>query len=149
MFNAFALATVFRARSLAEFDRIGLSPPDMGSGKWVVDCRHVGKRGSVLKCQSRYLYRGVLSEKNIVANKGGEVTFKYIESDKGSTRLRTLKGEDFLYLLLQHVLPRGFWRVRDYGFLNGNANKMLGIIQLVLYVRLDFPKSRSRPPFKC
>lgn len=149
LFNAFALAKVFRARCLAEFEKIGLPLPTAGSGKWVVDCRHVGKGGSVLKYLSRYLYRGVLSEKNIVANKGGEVTFKYIESDKGTTKFRTLKGEDFLYLILQHVLPMGFRRVRDYGFLHGNAKKMLGLIQLILHVRIYFTKSRPRPSFKC
>jgi hypothetical protein len=34
-------------------------------------------------------------------------------------------GEDFLWLVLQHVLPKGFRRVRDYGFLHGNAKKLL------------------------
>jgi len=63
LFNAFALASVFRARFLAEFEIVGLSIPAITSGKWVVDCRHVGKGSSVLKYLSRYLYRGVLSEK--------------------------------------------------------------------------------------
>ena len=149
LFNAFSLANVFRARCLAEFENYGFYLPAKGSGKWVVDCRHVGKGSSVLKYLSRYLYRGVLSEKNIVANKRGEVTFKYIESDKGTARFRTLKGEDFLYLLLQHILPRGFRRVRDYGFLHGNAKKILTLIQIILHVKIYFPKSRPRPTFKC
>lgn len=149
LFNAFALASVFRARFLAESKKVGLSLPAITSGKWVVDCRYVGKGSSVLKYLSRYLYRGVLSEKNIVANKNGEVTFRYVQSDKGENRFRTLKGEDFLYLLLQHVLPRGFRRVRDYGFLHGNANKILGLIQLLLHVKILYPKPRPRPTFKC
>lgn len=149
LFNAFALAKVFRARCLAEFKNGGLSFPAIGTEKWVVDCRHVGKGSSVLKYLSRYLYRGVLSEKNIVANKDGEVTFKYIESDKGTTRFRTLKGEDFLYMLLQHVLPRGFRRVRDYGFLHGNAKKILGLIQIILHVKIYLPRLRPRPAYTC
>lgn len=149
LFNAFSLAKVFRARCLAEFEKYGFSLPAKGSEKWVVDCRHVGKGRSVLKYLSRYLYRGVLSEKNIVANQGGNVTFKYVESDKGAIRFRTLKGEDFLYLLLQHVLPRGFRRVRNYGFLHGNAKKILGLIQLILHLKIYLPKSRPRPSFKC
>ncbi|CAB1059357.1 Transposase, partial [Olavius sp. associated proteobacterium Delta 1] len=32
----------------------------------------------------------------------------YIESKTGNTRYRTVKGEDFLWLVLQHVLPKGF-----------------------------------------
>jgi hypothetical protein len=46
----------------------------------------VGKGISALKYLSRYLYRGVISEKNIIANRNGYVTFKYIESSSGETR---------------------------------------------------------------
>ncbi len=78
---------------------------------------------AAIKYLSRYLYRGVISKKNIVANKNGRITFKYTESKTGRTRYRTLAGEDFLQLILQHVLPKGFRRVRNYGFLHGNAKK--------------------------
>ncbi|MDA3898299.1 MAG: transposase, partial [Desulfobacteraceae bacterium] len=69
-------------------------------GKWVVDCRHAGNGITALKYLSKYLYRGVISEKNIVSNQNGQVTFKYIESKTGDTRYRTLKGEDFLQLIM-------------------------------------------------
>ncbi|WP_320044791.1 transposase [uncultured Desulfobacter sp.] len=46
--------------------------------KWVVDCARVGAGITALKYLSRYLYRGVISESNIVANQDGRVTFKYI-----------------------------------------------------------------------
>ncbi len=149
LFNAFALGKVFRARCLSELEEAGLSLPSMSPTKWIVDCRHVGKGGAVLKYLSRYLYRGVLSEKNIVANKNGEVTFKYIESESGKIRYRALKGEDFLHLLLKHVLQKGFRRVRDFGFLHGNAKKWRGLLQLILHVKIAFPKPRPRPTFKC
>ncbi|MBL4796521.1 MAG: transposase [Oleispira sp.] len=45
---------------------------------------------------------------------------------------RKLKGEDFLNLILQYTLPKGFRRARDYGFLLGNAKKLLTLIQIVL-----------------
>ena len=77
------------------------------------------------------------------------VTFKYIESKTGNTKYRTLKGEEFLKLLMQHVLPRGFRRVRDYGFLHGNAKKILFIVQLILFVKIKEIEQRPRPAFKC
>ena len=77
------------------------------------------------------------------------VTFKYIESKTGNTRYRTLKGEDFLHLIMQHVLPKGFRRVRDYGFLHGNAKKLLSLVQLILHICLKEIKQRPRPVFKC
>ena len=62
---------------------------------------------------------------------------------------RTLKGEDFLWLLLQHVLPKGFRRVRDYGFLHGNAKKLLALVQWVLQVIVTTLELPRRPPFLC
>jgi len=51
--------------------------------------------------------------------------------------------------IMQHVLPKGFRRVRDYGFLHGNAKKLLSLIQLILHVFIKVIKQRSRPVFKC
>lgn len=149
LFNEFALARVFRARFLAAAKAADLTLPNLLPDKWVVDCRHVGKGEPALAYLSRYLYRGVISEKNIIANQTGNVTFRYTEGKTGHTRYRTLKGEDFLWLVLQHVLPKGFRRVRDYGFLHGNAKKLLSLVQLVLRVVIEAHKSRPRPAFKC
>ena len=149
LFNKQAMAKVFRARFLAALNQAGLSIPKSVAPKWVVDCIHVAKGITALKYLSRYLYRGVISEKNIVSNQKGQVTFKYIESKTGDTRYRTLKGEDFLHLIIQHVLPKGFRRVRDYGFLHGNAKKMLFLVQLILHVVINEMKMRPRPAFRC
>ncbi len=149
LFNEFALARVFRARFLEALKSAGLSIPKNVPRKWVVDCEYVGKGITALKYLSKYLYRGVISEKNIISNKNGRVTFKYIESKTGNTHYRTLKGDDFLKLLLQHVLPKGFRRVRDYGFLHGNAKKLLSLVQLILHVVIKGIEQRPRPVFKC
>jgi len=149
LFNEFAMAKVFRARFLAALKSAGLSIPKNVPPKWVVDCEHVGKGITALKYLSRYLYRGVISEKNIISNQNGQVTFKYIESKTGNTRYRTLEGEDFLHLIMQHVLPKGLRRVRDYGFLHGNAKKMLSLVQLVLHVVVKGIELRPRPVFRC
>ena len=149
LFNQDAMSKVFRARFLAALNEAGLSIPRNVPPKWVVDCKHVGKGITALKYLSRYLYRGVISEKNIVSNQNGQVTFEYIESKTGNTRYRTLKGEDFLHLIMQHVLPKGFRRVRDYGFLHSNAKKLLSLVQLILHVGIEGIKQRPRPVFKC
>jgi len=149
LFNEFAMAKVFRARFLDALKNEGISIPKNVPLKWVVDCDHVGKGITALKYLSRYLYRGVISEKNIVSNQDGRVTFKYTESKTGNTRYRTLNGEDFLHLIMQHVLPKGFRRVRDYGFLHGNAKKLLTLVQLILHVFLKKIEYRPRPTFKC
>ena len=149
LFNEFAMAKVFRARFLAALNNAGLSIPKSVPKKWVVDCSQAGKGITALKYLSRYLYRGVISEKNIVSNQNDRVTFRYIESKTGNTRYRTLKGGDFLYLIMQHVLPKGFRRVRDYGILHGNAKKVLFLVQLILHVVIKGINQRPRPVFKC
>ncbi len=149
LFNEFALAKVFRARLLDALIKAGLTLPGSVPRKWVVDCKHVGQGASALKYLSRYLYRGVIAENNIVSNRDGNVTFKYVESRTGKTLYRTGKAEDFLWLVLQHVLPKGFRRARDYGFLHGNAKKLLSLVQLVLQVLIQACAIRSRPTFRC
>ena len=149
LFNEFALARVFRARMLEALQKNGLNLPENVPKKWVADCRRVGHGEPALEYLSRYLYRGVIAERDIIANRSGEVTFRYVESGTGETRTRTLPGADFLWLILQHVLPKGFRRVRDYGFLHGNAKKLLGLVQLILRVTLPFPVETIRPRRTC
>lgn len=149
LFNEFALAKVFRARVLQSLTEAGLTLPARLPEQWVADCEHVGKGLPALKYLSRYLYRGVLSEKNLIADDGTQVTFRYKDSRTGTTKTRQLTGEAFLWLLFQHVLPKGFRRVRDYGFLHGNAKLALRVIQRALGVWVTFPPPRARPAFLC
>ncbi len=149
LFNEFALARVFRARFLTALNKHNLKIANTLPEKWVANVQHVGKGLPALKYLSRYLYRGVISEKNIITNKAGKITFRYINSTTKKTQYRTLNGEDFLYLILKHVLPIGFRRVRDYGFLHSNAKKMLLLVQLILHINLKPIEKRKRAEFIC
>jgi hypothetical protein len=142
------LAKVFRARFLEQLNKCGFSVPTAPC-EWIVDCRQVGKGIAAIKYLSKYLYKGVIGEKNIVADKNGKVTFRYVDSETKSLKYRTLPGEDFICLLLQHVLPKGFRRARDYGFLHANAKKLLSLVQLVLHVVILEVPLRPRPAFIC
>ncbi len=149
LFNEFALATVFRAKFIAAMKQLNLQPSTFYPKKWVVDCRHFGRGKPALQYLSRYLYRGPLNEKMIVANKDGKVTFQYTENKTNKTLSHTLPGEEFLWLLMQHVLPKGFRRARDYGFLHGNAKSRLNLIRMILRTPADATLSVQRPTFVC
>ena len=140
---------MFRARFLEAIVQQGFNIPPKTPQKWVVNCIHVGKGLPALKYLSRYLYRGVISEKNIISNINGWITFQYTESKTKTIQSRTIKGEDFLQLIFQHVLPKGFRRVRDYGFLHPNAKKLLQLVQLILNVLIKPFVQPPRPMFKC
>jgi len=149
LFNEFALAKVFRARLLQSLQEAGLTLPATIPRQWVADCCHVGKGLPALQYLSRYLYRGVMNEDNIIDDDGTHVTFRFRDSQTGQYQTRRVTGEIFLWLLFQHVLPKGFRRVRDYGFLHGNAKRMLRLIQTVLRVLTVLPATTPRPAFRC
>lgn len=117
--------------------------------EWVVDCKHVGRGNKALTYLGKYLYRGVLQEKDILNCKDGVVTFRFRENS-GQLQTRTLPGAEFLWLLLQHVLPKRFRRVRDYGFLHGNCK---GLVRLLHYLLKQPPPKpepvRARPQVLC
>ena len=151
LFNAFNLAKVFRARMLEAMVRAGFSLPSRLPQQWVVHCKHVGKGLPALQYLSRYLYRGVISENNIVQDDGMFVTFRYLDSETKTYKTLKLPGEQFLWKVFMHVLPKGFRRARDFGFLHGNAKPARQLIQWLLRVCIPMPTpaSKSRPAFKC
>ena len=93
----------------------------------------------------RYLYRGVLTEKNIVSNRDGNVTFRYQNSETKKWETRTLSGVAFLRKILLHILPKGFRRARNFGFLHPNS-RLVKLVQLIKQVVVP---PRPRPVVNC
>jgi Putative transposase len=98
----------------------------------VVDCKSVGTGRPALIYLGRYLYRGVIREKDIVACDNGEVRFRLRNAKTGKLEDRTVPGADFLWLVLQHVLPKGFRRARNFGFLHPNCKRLIALLHLIL-----------------
>jgi len=146
--NEFAMARVFRGIFLRKLFEQSLELPNGLPKQWVAHVRNVGKGEKALAYLSYYLYRGVISENDILADQDGSVTFQYKESKTNTLKTEKLSAPTFLWKLIQHVLPRGFRRVRDIGFLHGNAKKILKRIQFVLKVTLP-PKSKNKKKMKC
>lgn len=151
LFHEKNLAKVFHAKWIEAIKAEGLTVTDTIPDQWVVDCQHVGHGNRALTYLGKYLYRGVLPEKNIVSNDDGQVTFTYKENT-GKKRTRKLAGGEFLWLLLRHVLPRGFRRARDYGFLHANCKKTIQMLRYILRCVLPVDqvnKKLVRPTFSC
>ena len=151
LFNHKALAKVFRAKLLAAITQEGLGLPAAYPETWVVDCKSVGCGEKALIYLGRYLYRGVIQEKDIIGCKEGKVTFRYQNSETKQTEYRTVAGEKFLWLLLRHVLPKGFRRARNFGFLHPNSKRLICLLQLL--VGLDPKRAlaliKKRPAMIC
>lgn len=115
LFNEKALAKVFRAKMLDALTGNNLQLPVNYPKDWVVNCRCVGTGEKALLYLSRYLYRSVISEKDILSCENGKVTFRYKNSKSKKYKTKTVSAVHFLWLVFQHVPPRGFRRVREYG----------------------------------
>lgn len=151
LFSQQALAKVFRAKILAGVEEAGLPLPVRHPVKWVVHCKSVGTGEKALVYLGRYLYRGVIQEKNIVATNDGTVTFRYQDAKTKKMELRTVPGAQFLWLVLQHVLPKGFRRARNFGFLHPNCKRLITLLQILLKslpVRFK-ALVRARSPIVC
>ena len=148
LFQHKALAKVFRAKLLAGIKQLNLPLPQQYPKEWVVDCKAVGEGNKAIIYLGRYLYRGVICEKDILKIENGKVTFQYINSDTKQSETREVSGAEFLWLLMQHVLPKGFRRSRNYGFLHPNS-KLLKQIQLITQVFIKPAKPKERAKINC
>ena len=151
LFNHKALAKVFRARLLDAITHEGLVLPSKYPEEWVVDCKSVGAGEKALVYLGRYLYRGVIQEKDIVACQDGKVTFRYQNSKTKQMEYRTVTGAKFLWLILQHVLPKGFRRARNFGFLHPNSKRLIRLLQYLLGIdpKRALKWMKERPQWVC
>jgi hypothetical protein len=96
-------------------------PSGIWRQKWVVDVQSVGSGEAALKYLSAYVYRTALGSQRLLTDQGGKITFKYKDSEDQRWHAMTLPVMEFLRRFLQHVLPKGFQRVRYYGWLSPAA----------------------------
>ena len=150
LFNHEALAIVFRGKLLDALKAKGLQPPIELPEKWVVDCKRLDQGNSVMVYLGRYLYRGVIQERDILACNDNGVTYRWRDSKTKQLLTRTVSGAEFLRLLLQHVLPKGLRRVRSYGFLHPNAKGLAALLKLLIFkTPPPVPPATERATLRC
>lgn len=130
-----ALSKIFRAKMHQALVEIGANwkiPPEVWQQNWVVHCKPVGCGRQALKYLAPYIFRVAIGNKRILAFENERVTFLYRASDTGQERRCTLTAEDFMHRFLQHVLPKGFVKVRYYGFFSSGSRKRLERLKQLL-----------------
>ncbi len=131
---------------LAGIEAAGLRLPLLYPRQWVVDCKSVGNGNKALIYLGCYLYRGVIRERDIVACDKGQVSLRYRDAKTKAMLSRTVSGAHFLWLVLQHVLPKGLRRARNFGFLHPNCKRLIALLHVLLkFVPVPFAP-RPRPP---
>ncbi|BCE00892.1 IS91 family transposase [Marinicellulosiphila megalodicopiae] len=136
LFNTKNLSSVFRAKFIESLKTQDIHCPTTYPKNWIAHCKKIGNGSPALKYLSQYLYRGVSSEKNLLSLKQDQLTWRYKDSKSKQYVVKTEPIMNFLLRLLQHVLPKGFQRVRNYGLLHGSNRTLLMKIQLMLRVTL-------------
>jgi len=111
---------------------------------WVVYAKPpFGGPHHVLGYLARYTHRVAITNHRLVAFDGDRVTFRWKDYAHGNKQRRmTLDAQEFLRRFLLHVLPRGFVRIRSFGFL---ANRRRSTV-LPLCQRLLAHHSTAHPP---
>jgi hypothetical protein len=101
-----------------------------------------------LKYLARYTYRVAISNERIESLEDGQVTFRYKDYAHGHRQRRmTVTAQEFLRRLMLHVLPRGFVRIRSFGFLaNRVRDKQLVLCRQLLGVTEPAAATSSAEP---
>ena len=71
------------------------------------------------------LFRTAIANSRLTRFEGGRVTFRFRDNGSGAMRQCTLSAEEFIRRFLQHVLPRGFTKVRHYGCFSPSCSEKL------------------------
>jgi hypothetical protein len=137
-----ALSVIFRAKfrdALKQTDLFDKAPPVVWKKDWVVHCKEAGNGENVLKYFAPYVYRVAISNRKLVKLENGNVTFRFKDSKTKQWKMMTLPVFRFMHRFLQHILPKGFKKVRYYGFLSSNNKLMLNLLKY----RLGTPQSKT------
>jgi len=161
LFNHDALSLVFRGKFIQRMDQACKSDKikfadnsykklknTLFTKKWVVSVRDPVKRPEdVLEYLARYTHRVAIANSRIKALKDGMVTFTAKNRKKKRTELITISTVKFIRRFLLHSLPKGFVKIRHYGFL-ANRNRAKNLKKIRLLMGLAAPAVKDIVPLE-
>ncbi len=120
---------------------------------WVVYAkRPFGGPDHVLHYLARYTHRVAISNHRLIAFENDQVTFRWKDYAHGNKKRKmTISANEFLRRFLLHVLPRGFVRIRFFGFLaNRRRADLLPLCrQLLAQQARESAQSNASPEPTC
>ncbi len=100
---------------------------------WVTWCRPWGQgETAVLDYLARYVHRIAITNARIIKMDDKTVTFRYKDRKARKMKQKTLSGMEFMRRFLQHVLPKGFHKVRYSGLWHSARRKQRQTIRINL-----------------
>src|ERR1700750_2441300 len=100
----------------------------------------------VLQYLGRYTHRVAISNHRLVPRAGGQVPFRWRDSaDHNRQKVMTVSRDEFLRRFLLHLLPKGFVRIRHFGFL-ANRRRAALLPRCFAALHATPPKNESETP---
>jgi hypothetical protein len=130
-----ALSILFRAKfrdALQQTALFNQIPDEVWQQAWITHSQPIGKGEGALQYLAPYIFRVAISNRRILKIDNDQVTFRYRPSNTGRWQTMTLMVEEFLRRFLQHVLPKGFVKVRYYGLFSRRLSHWVSVVRLWL-----------------
>jgi Putative transposase/Transposase zinc-binding domain len=142
-----ALAKLVRGKLRAALAgrRPDLALPDAAWRKpWVVHCTPWGEgEQAVLEYLARYVFRVAITNARLIAVDENTVTFRYKPRKSDGWRYCRLAGHEFMRRFLQHVLPKGFHKVRYFGLWHPSKRHLADRARLLLQLQRPIASSST------
>lgn len=152
------LELIFKAKFKDAMKKAGLLDkiaPAVWKQQWVIDSQAVGQGQNSLRYLSRYVFRVAISNNRIKSIENGVIKFLYKDREKKKWKIMALDAIEFIRRFLQHVLPKGFMKIRHYGFLNPNSalsiekvRELISFIHDIIALFVQIPEPEI-PAIKC
>lgn len=130
-------------KSDQEFNRLIGS---LSAVKWIAYAkRPFAGPEQVLEYLGRYTHRVAISNNRIISIDNDEVIFIYRDRKrKNQTRTMSLPADEFVRRFLLHILPKGFMKIRYFGFLaNTNKKQTIPLIRRLINSKAELPEKTN------
>jgi hypothetical protein len=136
-----ALSKIFKAKFKAEMISSGLYNqinPSVWNLGWNVNSQAVGSSEGSLKYLAPYVFKVAISDSRIVRVENRQIIFRCKKPKSSRWRTISLEAMEFIRRYLQHVLPKGFMKIRYYGFLGSGSSATLDDIRAAIERSLEY-----------
>ena len=151
LFRVENLSSVFRAKFICRLnnklpqDRCFVR--DLHKTDWVVYSREpFAGTEQVIEYLGRYTHKTAISNHRLLNIDQTGVRFTWRDYRDNTVKIMTLEGTEFLRRFCQHILPRGFVRIRHCGLLSTARRDELRDLQLAFGIKT--PKIREKKTWK-
>ena len=99
----------------------------------------------VLEYLGRYTHRVAISNHRILCIANGKVVFTYRDPKRSeAVKVMTLAADEFIRRFLLHVLPKGFMKIRYFGFLaHRNKKQTIPLLRKLINPKAKLPEKSN------